>query len=47
MTRLLNALVLLGMAGSFVAGQAYDQEKQNKDATCDVSSNSDAYQSRI
>ncbi|CEI61292.1 hypothetical protein FVEN_g5987 [Fusarium venenatum] len=34
MTRLLNALVLLGMAGSFVAGQAYDQEKQNKDATC-------------
>ncbi|RGP73363.1 hypothetical protein FLONG3_6381 [Fusarium longipes] len=33
MTRLLNALLLLGMAGSFVAGQ-YDQEKQNKDATC-------------
>ncbi|GKU06699.1 hypothetical protein FLAG1_09609 [Fusarium langsethiae] len=34
MTRLLNALVLLGMAGSFVAGQAYDQDKQNRDATC-------------
>ncbi|EKJ74252.1 hypothetical protein FPSE_05549 [Fusarium pseudograminearum CS3096] len=34
MTRLLNAFVLLGMAGSLVAGQAYDQEKQNKDATC-------------
>ncbi|CAJ0544565.1 Ff.00g036800.m01.CDS01 [Fusarium sp. VM40] len=34
MTRLSNALVFLSIAGSFVAGQQYDQEKQNKDATC-------------
>ncbi|WZH48599.1 uncharacterized protein QYS62_009779 [Fusarium acuminatum] len=34
MTRLFNALMFLSIAGSFVAGQQYDQEKQNKDATC-------------
>ncbi|RBR10230.1 uncharacterized protein FIESC28_09616 [Fusarium coffeatum] len=34
MTRLLNILVLLGLTGSFVAGQRYDQEKQNADAEC-------------
>ncbi|KAG5655998.1 hypothetical protein KAF25_001568 [Fusarium avenaceum] len=34
MTRLSNVLVLLSIAGSFVAGQQYDQEKQNTDATC-------------
>jgi hypothetical protein len=36
MTRLSNALVFISIAGSFVAGQQYDQEKQNKDATCNV-----------
>jgi hypothetical protein len=36
MTRLSNALVFLSIAGSFVTGQQYDQEKQNKDATCNV-----------
>ena len=36
MTRLLNILVLLGLTGSFVAGQRYDQEKQNADAECNV-----------
>ncbi|KAJ4128212.1 hypothetical protein NW768_008499 [Fusarium equiseti] len=34
MTRLLNVLVLLGLTGSFVAGQRYDQEKQHADADC-------------
>ncbi|KAM0229964.1 hypothetical protein ACHAP5_011508 [Fusarium lateritium] len=34
MTRLSNALVFVSIAGSFVAGQQYDEEKQNKDATC-------------
>jgi hypothetical protein len=36
MTRLLNILVLLGLTGSFVAGQRYDQEKQHADADCNV-----------
>ncbi|KIL86099.1 hypothetical protein FAVG1_10493 [Fusarium avenaceum] len=34
MTRLSNALMFLSIAGSLVAGQQYDQEKQNRDATC-------------
>ncbi|KAF4334044.1 hypothetical protein FBEOM_12121 [Fusarium beomiforme] len=33
MTRLSNALMLFGIVGSFAAAQ-YDQDKQNKDATC-------------
>ncbi|KAF5656513.1 hypothetical protein FCIRC_13622 [Fusarium circinatum] len=33
MTRLSNVLMLLGVMGSFAAAQ-YDQEKENKDATC-------------
>ncbi|KAF5633965.1 hypothetical protein F25303_8966 [Fusarium sp. NRRL 25303] len=33
MTRLSNVLMLLSVVGSFTAAQ-YDQEKQNKDATC-------------
>ncbi|CVK98643.1 uncharacterized protein FMAN_08526 [Fusarium mangiferae] len=33
MTRLSNILMLFGVVGSFAAAQ-YDQEKQNKDATC-------------
>ncbi|KAF4993230.1 hypothetical protein FGRMN_6594 [Fusarium graminum] len=35
MTRLSNAFLLLGVVGSLVVGQEYDQEKQNKDAACD------------
>ncbi|KAM5511453.1 hypothetical protein FOXYSP1_11553 [Fusarium oxysporum f. sp. phaseoli] len=34
MARLSNILMLLGVLGSFAAAQRYDQEKQNKDATC-------------
>ncbi|KAF5575548.1 hypothetical protein FPANT_11290 [Fusarium pseudoanthophilum] len=34
MTRLSNILMLLGVTGSFAAAQ-YNQEKENKDATCD------------
>ncbi|KAF9771714.1 hypothetical protein IL306_010641 [Fusarium sp. DS 682] len=34
MARLSNALMLLSIVGSFAAAQGYDQEKQNKDATC-------------
>ncbi|KAF5253564.1 hypothetical protein FANTH_1636 [Fusarium anthophilum] len=33
MTRLSNVLMLLGVMGSFAAAQ-YDQDKENKDATC-------------
>jgi hypothetical protein len=29
--------MLLGVLGSFAVAQRYDQEKQNKDATCNVS----------
>ncbi|KAF4446723.1 hypothetical protein F53441_9656 [Fusarium austroafricanum] len=34
MARLSTALMLLGLAGSFVSAQQYDQEKQHKEATC-------------
>ncbi|KAL7758293.1 hypothetical protein ACKLNR_012820 [Fusarium oxysporum f. sp. zingiberi] len=34
MARLSNILMLLGVLGSFAVAQRYDQEKQNKDATC-------------
>ncbi|KAF5660131.1 hypothetical protein FHETE_9103 [Fusarium heterosporum] len=34
MTRLSHAFLLLGVAGSLVVGQEFDQEKQNKDAAC-------------
>ncbi|KAI7763606.1 hypothetical protein LZL87_010661 [Fusarium oxysporum] len=34
MARLSNILMLLGVLGSFATAQRYDQEKQNKDATC-------------
>jgi hypothetical protein len=33
-------LMLLSVAGGFAAAQ-YDQEKENKDATCDVSQSYD------
>lgn len=36
MARLSNLLMVLSIVGSFAAAQ-YDQEKQNKDATCNVS----------
>ncbi|KAF4416086.1 hypothetical protein FACUT_12880 [Fusarium acutatum] len=39
MARLSKILMLLSVVGSFAAAQRYDQEKQNKDATCNYFTN--------